>query len=176
MIGYYFLSYNHSKYLMNFYHIIILLLVTCGFYFFTLKYLNLDILFLLESLLRLVFFNQNVFDDFAKGNYINMENQYYSWAVRLKEWSVQSNLFNTNIFTNLFGTGYTRIYYESFLLRILFANGIIGLLVLLILSLRIKFYMIFFLILSGLSLDYVASFKMFIILFLYFKCIKFLEK
>ena len=105
-----------------------------------------------------------------------LPNEYYSWAYRLIAWSESANSFNTNIFTNLFGTGYTSIYYESFIIRILFANGFIGILILFILSLRIKFYMIFFLLLSGFSLDYIASFKMFIILFLYFKCMKFLEK
>ena len=146
-------------------------LVSYGFYFFMLKFLSLDIFVLIESLIRLVFFNQNMLQDLK-----TLPNEYYSWAYRLIAWSESANSFNTNIFTNLFGTGYTSIYYESFIIRILFANGFIGILILFILSLRIKFYMIFFLLLSGFSLDYIASFKMFIILFLYFKCMKFLEK
>ena len=160
-----------GKLKINFLHLIFLILLSVGFYFLTLKFLSLDIFVLLESFLRLVFFNQNMLQDLSI-----LPNEYYSWAYRLIAWSDWANSFNTNIYTNIFGTGYTSIYYESFIIRILFANGIIGVLVLLILSLRIKFYMIFFLLLSGLSLDYVASFKMFIILFLYFKCIKFLEK
>jgi len=160
-----------GKLKINFLHLIFLILLSVGFYFLTLKFLSLDIFVLLESFLRLVFFNQNMLQDLSI-----LPNEYYSWAYRLTAWSDWANSFNTNIYTNIFGTGYTSIYYESFIIRILFANGIIGVLVLLILSLRIKFYMIFFLLLSGLSLDYVASFKMFIILFLYFKCIKFLEK
>jgi hypothetical protein len=165
-----------GKIKINLFHLIILFLTSYGFYFFTLKYLNLDIFLLFESILRLIFLNQNMFEDFAKGNFSNVSSEYYSWAYRLKAWSVDANFFNSNLFTNLFGTGYMHIYYESFILRILFANGVLGLLVLFILSLRIKFYMIFFLILTGLSVDYVASFKMFIILFLYFKSVKFLEK
>lgn len=160
-----------GKLKINLYHLIIFSLVSYGFYYFTLKYFALDVLLLFESFIRLVFFNQNIFSDFSI-----LPNEYYSWAIRLREWNADANLFNTNLFTNLFGTGYTNIYYESFIIRILLANGIIGLLVLFVLSLRIKFYMIFFLLLTGFTLDYVASFKMFIILFLYFKCLKFLEK
>ena len=112
-----------------------------------------------------------MFEDFARGIY-NVEDQYYSWAYRLQAWSVHADYFNQNIFTNLFGTGYTDIYYESFILRILFANGIIGLAILCILVLRIKLYMIIFLLVTGLSLDFVVSFKIFIILFLYFTYLK----
>lgn len=156
-----------DKFKINISHLIILLLASYGFYFFILKYYALDIFVLFESFVKLIIFNQNMFADLT-----NLSNEYYSWAYRLVEWSRDATTFNTNIFTILFGTGYLKIYYESFLIRILFANGIIGLLVLFILSLRIKFYMIIFLLLSGITLDYVASFKMFIVLFLYFKFVK----
>jgi len=149
----------------------ILPLIVYAFYFLTLKYFSLDITILLESLIRLIFFNQNMFEDLS-----NTGNQYYSWAYRLADWSVYANEFNKNIITNLFGTGYTAIYYESFLFRILFANGIVGLVILSILILRIKFYMIIFLLLTGFTLDFVVSFKMFVILFLYFRCLQFLKK
>jgi len=165
----FFLYLNRFK--INHYHLIILTLVSFGSYFFILKYFALDIFVLVESFMRLVFFNQNMFNDFSA-----TPNEYYSWAYRLKAWIADANSFNTNVYTNLFGTGYTNVYYESFIIRILFANGVLGLLVLFIFSLRIKFYMLFFLLLSGLSVDYVASFKMFITLFLYFKVLKFLEK
>jgi len=165
----FFLYLNRFK--INHYHLIILTLVSFGSYFFILKYFALDIFVLVESFMRLVFFNQNMFNDFSA-----TPNEYYSWAYRLKAWIADANSFNTNVYTNLFGTGYTNVYYESFIIRILFANGIIGLLILFIFSLRIKSYMLFFLLLSGMSVDYVASFKMFITLFLYFKCLKFLEK
>ena len=96
--------------------------------------------------------------------------------MRLIDWSMHANTFNLNILTNLFGTGYTSIYYESFILRILFANGIIGLAILCIFTLRMKLYIIIFLLTTSFSLDFVVSFKMFIILFIYFKYLKFLEK
>ena len=141
------------------------------FYFLVLKYFSIDIVILFESIIRLIFFNQNIFEDLNK-----FGNQYYSWGIRLGDWLLYANQFNTNIFTNLFGTGYTAIYYESFIFRILFANGFIGFLILSILIIRIKFYMIIFLLLTGFTLDFVVSFKMFVILFLYFKYLKFLKK
>ena len=160
-----------GKFKINIFYLIILFFSLCSFYIFTNKYFQFDLFLLVESVLRLVFFNQNIFEDFS-----NIDVQYYSWAYRMEAWAYHANLFNKNIFTNLFGTGYLSIYYESFLFRILFANGIIGLIILCIFLLRLKLYMIIFLLLAGLSLDFIASFKMFIILFIYIKNLKFLEK
>tara|TARA_B110000037_G_scaffold130983_1_gene148781 strand:- start:2242 stop:3384 length:1143 start_codon:yes stop_codon:yes gene_type:complete len=160
-----------GKFKINIFYLVILSSVAYGSYFFVLKYLDIDFLILFESLIRMVFLNQNMFSDFS-----TVKNEYYSWAYRMEFWTMHANMFNQNIFTNLFGTGYTSIYYESFIFRILFANGIIGLAVLCIFALRMKLYIIIFLLMTGFSLDFVASFKMFIVLFLYFKCLKLLKK
>jgi hypothetical protein len=160
-----------GKFKIKIFYLILVFLSLYSFYIFTNKYFQFDLFLLAESVLRLVFFNQNIFEDFS-----NIDVQYYSWAYRMEAWAYHANLFNKNIFTNLFGTGYLSIYYESFLFRILFANGIIGLIILCIFLLRLKLYMIIFLLLAGLSLDFIASFKMFIILFIYIKNLKFLEK
>ena len=161
-----------GRFKINVFHLVILFLILFISYFFVLKYYNLDFFILFESLLRLIFLNENIFAD----NFSLKGDQYYSWAYRLKDWTFHADLFNLNIFTNLFGAGYTSLYYESFILRVLFANGVIGFFVLCILVLKIKFYMIIFLLMAGLSLDYVVSFKMFIILFLYFKYSKSLKE
>ena len=160
-----------GKVRFNLYYLVILFLVVYGFYFFILKYFSIDFLLLIESLIRLIFLNQNIFSDFS-----TVEDQYYSWAYRMVDWAMHANTFNLNILTNLFGTGYTSIYYESFIFRILFANGIIGLAILCIFTLRMKLYIIIFLLTTSFSLDFVVSFKMFIILFIFFKYLKFLEK
>ena len=160
-----------GKFRFNLSYLVILPLAIYGFYFFVLEYLGVDFLLLIESLIRLIFLNQNMFSDFGA-----IEPQYYSWAYRLIDWAMHANTFNLNILTNLFGTGYTSIYYESFIFRILFANGIIGLAILCIFTLRMKLYIIIFLLTTSFSLDFVVSFKMFIILFIYFKYLKFLEK
>ena len=161
-----------GRFKINVFHLVILFLILFISYFFVLKYYNLDFFILFESLLKLIFLNENIFAD----NFSLKGDQYYSWAYRLKDWAFHADLFNLNIFTNLFGAGYTSLYYESFILRVLFANGVIGFFVLCILVLKIKFYMIIFLLMAGLSLDYVVSFKMFIILFLYFKYSKSLKE
>ncbi len=167
-VSVFFLYLNNFK--INVLQIFLIPLIIYIFYFLTLKYFNIDIVILLESLIQLIFFNQNMFEVLS-----DTDHQYYSWAYRLGDWSSYANQFNKNIFTNLFGTGYTAIYYESFIFRILFANGIIGLAILSILILRLKLYIVIFLILTGFTLDFVVSFKMFVILFLYFRCLKFLN-
>ena len=148
-------------------HAIIIPTIISGLYFFITKYFGISFITLANSLIKLVFFSENILQIDE-----NLDAVYYSWAYRIENWVIFANIFNTNLFTVIFGSGYTSIYYESIFARILFANGIIGLVILCILSLRIKFYMIIFLLLSGLTIDFVASFKMFIILFLYFQCLK----
>jgi hypothetical protein len=160
-----------GKIKINIFYLIVVFLFFYGFFIFTNKYFQFDLLLLSESLLRLIFLNQNIFEDYGSRGV-----QYYSWAIRMEAWARYADLFNTNIFTNLFGTGYLSIYYEAFIFRILFANGVIGLVILCIFFLRLKLYMIIFLLLASLSLDFIASFKMFIILFIYIKYLKFLEK
>ena len=160
-----------GKFRFNLNYLAVLTLAVYGSYFFALKYFGLDFLLLIESLIRLIFLNQNIFSDFS-----TVEDQYYSWAYRMTDWAMHANTFNLNILTNLFGTGYTSIYYESFIFRILFANGIIGLAIICIFALKMRLYTVIFLLTSGFSLDYVASFKMFIVLFIYFKYLKILEK
>ena len=74
-----------------------------------------------------------------------------------------------NVFTLLFGVGYMGIYYESFIFRILFGNGILGLLMLLFFVYKINFSLLIFLLISGITLDFIASFKIFLILYLFFQ-------
>ena len=160
-----------GKIKINIFYLIVVFLFFYGFFIFTNKYFQFDLLLLSESLLRLIFLNQNILEDYGSRG-----DQYYSWALRMEVWAYHANLFNKNIITNLFGSGYTSIYYESLIFRILFANGVIGLIILCIFFLRLKLYMIIFLLLASLSLDFIASFKMFIILFIYIEYLKFLEK
>ena len=141
------------------------------FLFLLISFLNLGLFLLTESLLRLIFLNQNILEDYGSRG-----DQYYTVTHEYVHVVQAANLFNKNIITNLFGSGYTSIYYESLIFRILFANGVIGLIILCIFFLRLKLYMIIFLLLASLSLDFIASFKMFIILFIYIKYLKFLEK
>lgn len=97
---------------------------------------------------------------------------YYSYIYRLENWLIFYKQFLTNIFTIFFGSGSTSIYYESFIIRILFSFGIFGTILVLILCKNIKKYILIFCLLSGITLDYIASIKLFFILFLYFKTLK----
>lgn len=150
--------------------LILITLIILASHHYILEFLKLDIFLLLESMIRLIFFNELIF---TISN--DLEPQYYSWAYRLLDWHNHAAGFNKNLITNIFGVGYTAIYYDSFFIRILFGNGLIGFLILCLLSFKINFYMIIFLFLCSLSLDFIASFKMFIILFLYFRCRNYLN-
>ena len=81
-----------------------------------------------------------------------------------------SNLMKLSlIFTFLFGTGFSSIYYESFIFRILFGTGLVGFFLLILLCFRLNIFIIFFLFITGITLDFTSSFKQFIILYFFFQ-------
>ena len=82
-----------------------------------------------------------------------------SLLIRLNFWSTLYNEFNTSIFTQLFGTGFTRIYTESLLIRIWFATGYVGIILLICLIKDMKVYQLIFFVLVGFTLDIFISFK-----------------
>ena len=94
-----------------------------------------------------------------------LENHYVnlSYWYRLNFWATLNQEFKTNIATMLFGTGFTRVYVESFHIRILFSSGIIGVLYLLFLIRNINpLFLITFLI-AGLTLDLFMSLKIYLL-------------
>ena len=121
-----------------------------------------EVKYLLTTLYEL--FMNNTVPKFTEDNV-----EYSSWIHRLHNWQIYYSNMQQNIFTFLFGVGYMGIYYESFIFRILFGNGILGLLILLIFVYQINFSILLFLLISGITLDFIASFKIFLILYLYFK-------
>ena len=82
-----------------------------------------------------------------------------SFIIRLNFWSSLYHEFNTNIFTQLFGTGFTKIYTESLLIRIWFTTGYVGIILLICLLKDMKIYQLIFFILAGFTLDIFISFK-----------------
>ena len=68
----------------------------------------------------------------------------------------------------MFGAGSTFMYYESIIFRILFGTGICGLLFVIYSIKNISLHILFLLIVSGLSLDLLLSFKIFFTILLYF--------
>ena len=72
------------------------------------------------------------------------------------------NEYNTNILTQLFGTGMSSIYVESLIVRIWFTTGVVGVLLILLLLGQVKIYQLVFFIISGFTLDIFVSFKIFL--------------
>ena len=85
-----------------------------------------------------------------------------SFVYRLQFWSKLYDQYNTNILTQLFGTGMSSIYVESLLIRIWLTTGIVGLLLALVLSGQMKLYQVVFFLISGFTLDIFVSFKIFL--------------
>lgn len=126
---------------------------------------DINIFFLLKSLTDLMFYGYVPdFSDLSKSEVV-----YYSWVHRLKDWLIYYELMNTNLITFLFGTGFSSIYYESFNFRILFGTGLFGFLLLILLTFRINVFIIIFLFITGITLDFTSSFKQFIILYFLFQ-------
>tara|TARA_Y100000996_G_C22543009_1_gene650703 strand:- start:466 stop:1659 length:1194 start_codon:yes stop_codon:yes gene_type:complete len=126
---------------------------------------NINIFFLVKSLFDLMFYGYVPdFSDLSKSEVV-----YYSWVYRLKDWLNYYQLMNTNLFTFLFGTGFSSIYYESFIFRILFGTGLVGFFLLILLCFRLNIFIIFFLFITGITLDFTSSFKQFIILYFFFQ-------
>ena len=95
----------------------------------------------------------------------NLWNQYtnLSYWYRLNFWNTLNQEFQTNILTLFFGTGFTRVYVESFHIRILFSSGLIGVLYLLFLIRNINpLYLITFLF-AGITVDLFISLKIYLI-------------
>ena len=86
--------------------------------------------------------------------------QYTSLNYRLQHWNHARDNFLINGPTIIFGSGVEFIYYDSLIFRILFTTGIIGTLFFIILMIKIPFYLIVFFLLSGLTIDFVASYKL----------------
>ena len=65
---------------------------------------------------------------------------------------------NINI---LFGLGLKHIYYDSLLIRSFVSTGLIGIILILFLTLRLKIYLLVFFLFSGAFLDLFISMKIF---------------
>ena len=164
--------------LMNFKIFIILLVTTLLIFVFLemgaanlqhlenyddIKYVGANIL---DNLVSLdIFYIYGLLKDFfIYGNVIHIDdtpNEYLSLYYRLVWWDLARSAFLENIFSILFGGGNEFIYYESLIFRIIFTTGIIGTLILLFLMFRlVPIFLIVFFITSGLTIDFIASYKL----------------
>jgi hypothetical protein len=100
-------------------------------------------------------------------------NNYWSYIYRIYHWHDLFQLYQKNLLTIFFGTGFTHIYYESFIIRVLFGSGILGCIIFIYIIIKSRFpiYFIFFLISASISLDLFASFKIFLSFVIFLKFI-----
>jgi len=98
---------------------------------------------------------------------------YWSYIYRIYHWHDVYQLYQKNLLTIFFGTGFTHIYYESFIIRVLFGTGIIGLIIFIyiIRKSKLPIYYIFFITFASISLDLFASFKIFLSFIIFLKFI-----
>lgn len=100
---------------------------------------------------------------------VRNQNLHLSYVYRLNFWATLLKEYETNSLTILFGTGLTRVYVESLIIRILFSTGIVGVIFLIYLLRKLNpLYLITFLV-SGLTLDLFVSLKIYLITLLILK-------
>ena len=91
----------------------------------------------------------------------DVPNEYLSLQYRLTWWNYARDAFLLNPFTTLLGSGPEFIYYESFIFRVIFTFGVIGTLVILLIAIRkVPLYLLSFYVMSGLTTDFIASYKL----------------
>jgi hypothetical protein len=91
------------------------------------------------------------------------QNLHLSYVYRLNFWVTLLKEYQTSSLTILFGTGFTRVYVESLIIRIIFSTGLIGLIFLIYLLRKSNpLYIIIFFV-SGLTLDLFISLKIYLI-------------
>ncbi len=115
--------------------------------------LNIEYNYVFQTIKEFLFF----------GNILDISDtpqQYTSLHYRLIHWDQARDNFLTNGFTIIFGSGAEFIYYDSIIFRIIFTTGLIGSLFIIILMIKIPLYIIFFFLLSGLTIDFLASYKL----------------
>ncbi len=120
------------------------------------KNLNIEYLF---NLTYDTFINQktHILDD------VENKRLHLSYVYRLNYWVTLLEEYKSNSLTILFGTGLTRVYVESFIIRIIFSTGIIGAIFLfyLIRNLNPLYIITFFV--AGITLDLFVSVKIYLI-------------
>ncbi len=112
-----------------------------------------------------------MFQDFVfyqqKPDLNQLDGKLWSMAYRIDHWLIMYKKFLLNPFTIVFGTGSTTIYYESAIFRILFGAGIFGFIFVLFAVRKFPIHMFVLLLITGLTLDLLLSFKIFLTILFY---------
>ena len=103
-----------------------------------------------------------------KTNLYQLDGRLWSMAYRIDHWLDMYNKFLLNSFTIIFGSGSTTMYYESIIFRILFGSGIFGFIFVLFAIRTFPLHIFVLLFVTGLTLDLLLSFKIFLTILFYF--------
>lgn len=130
----------------------------------------------------IMFMEENIMqgDINEPGNYLKLLpypseilDNHLSFVIRVNEWKVQYELFSKNYISQIFGSGLNSIYMESFIFRVLFSFGIVGIFLFIILIINIPIHILIFYIIISINLDIFVSFKIFFFTILYFKILNY---
>ncbi len=122
----------------------------------------------IEEYLELITLFKSFIFNLEKPDVNNLDGKLWSMAFRLEHWLIFYKQFLLNPFTIVFGTGSTFMYYESTIFRILFGTGIFGFLFVIYAIRKVPLHILILFLISGLSLDLLLSFKIFLSMLLYF--------
>jgi len=121
------------------------------------KILSIEIDYLIWLFKEGIFYN-----NLPKLDEVKDLNLYLSYWYRIRDWSMFINQSTENNLNILFGIGLKHIYYDSFLIRLFVSTGIIGIILIILLSLRLEIYLFIFFIISGAFLDLFVSMKIYL--------------
>ena len=167
IIAYSFYFYIQNVDKRKFYLFILLLFSTFSLLVISLQFKNF-FLSNIKEYLELITLFKNLIFNLATPDLDELDGKLWSMAIRIEHWLIFYKQFLTNPFTIIFGTGSTFMYYESTIFRILFGTGIFGLLFVIYAIRKIPLHILILFLISGLSLDLLLSFKIFLSMLLYF--------
>ena len=167
IIAYFIYLYTQYVDKKKFYFFIALLFSIFSLLFIALQFKN----FFLNNIkgyLELITLFESFIFNLEKPDVNDLDGKLWSMAYRLEHWLIFYKQFLLNPFTIVFGTGSTFIYYESTIFRILFGTGIFGFLFVMYGIRKVPLHILILFLISGLSLDLLLSFKIFLSMLLYF--------
>ena len=119
-------------------------------------------IFLIDLNYLITLFNQGIFhNNLPTPDELEDMRIYLSFWYRVRDWSIFINQVTESNINILFGIGLKHIYYDSFLIRLFVSTGIFGIILMLLMSLRLKIYLLFFFLVSGAFLDLFISMKIY---------------
>ena len=119
-------------------------------------------IFLIDPQYLFTIFYEAIFNDnLIERDELKDIDVYLSFWYRVVAWKMFIDQVIENSLNIFFGLGFNMIYFDSLMIRIFVSHGLLGILIILILSLRINLYLLVFFIISGTFLDLFISMKIY---------------